>query len=74
MNLVEIKQHMMQVKITSLANICAYFNADPVMLRQMLGHWIRKGCVRQCLQTPVCATTCGKCSPMVTELYEWVVA
>lgn len=72
MSLLEIKQYLMKVKITSLASISLYFNTDPDTLRQMLGHWIRKGCVRQCLKTPACGSSCGKCSPLITELYEWV--
>ena len=72
MSLMEIKKYLMQVRITSLSSICVYFNAEPALLRQMLSHWIRKGCVRQCAKTPACGTSCGKCSPALTEIYEWV--
>ncbi len=72
MSLVEIKKYLMQVKISSLSSICVYFNAEPDTLRQMLGHWIRKGCIRQCMKTPACGVSCGKCSPAITEIYEWV--
>lgn len=73
MSLLEIKQYLMQVKIASLATIRSHFNCDSELLRQMLSHWIRKGCVRQCLKTPSCGTKCQQCSPMVTEIYEWVL-
>jgi putative ferrous iron transport protein C len=72
MSLVDIKQHLMQVRIASLSSICVYFNADPDTLRGMLSHWVRKGRVRQCKKNPACASSCGKCSPLLTEIYEWV--
>lgn len=72
MSLLEIKQYLMKVKMTSLSSLCVYFNADADLTRQMLGHWVRKGCVRQCQKTPACGSSCGKCSPLVTEIYEWV--
>jgi putative ferrous iron transport protein C len=72
MSLVDIKKYLMQVKISSLSSICIYFNAEPDTLRQMLGHWIRKGCIRQCMKTPSCGLRCVKCSPTITEIYEWV--
>jgi len=72
MSLLAIKQYLMKVKIASLATLSLYFNADPDTLRHMLKHWVRKGCVRQCMKTPACGTSCGKCSLLVTEIYEWV--
>jgi putative ferrous iron transport protein C len=72
MSLLELKKYLMQVRVTNLAGICAYFNAEPGLLRQMLGHWIKKGCLRQCQKTANCGSSCGKCSPLVTEIYEWV--
>jgi hypothetical protein len=72
MNLLEIKHYLMQVKMTSLANISAYFKCDAEVLRQMLSHWVRKGCVRQCKKTANCGVKCQQCSPQVIEIYEWV--
>jgi putative ferrous iron transport protein C len=72
MSLLDIRQYLMQVRITSLSGICVYFNAEPEALRGMMAHWIRKGCVRQCAKNPSCASSCGKCSPALTEIYEWV--
>jgi putative ferrous iron transport protein C len=72
MSLVEIKNHLMQVRITNLSSICHYFNADPNVLRGMLSHLMRNGCVRKCMKTPACGSSCGKCSPLLTEIYEWV--
>lgn len=72
MSLLELKQYLMKVKIASLSNMALCFNREPETLRHMLQHWVKKGCVRQCLKTPACGTSCGKCSPFMTEIYEWV--
>jgi putative ferrous iron transport protein C len=72
MSLLDIKQHLMKVRITNLSSICVYFNAEPDTLRQMLQHWINKGSLRQCAKNPACTSSCGKCSPLVTEIYEWI--
>lgn len=74
MSLIDIKSYMRQVKMTNLSSICTYFNVDADILRQMLGHWIRKGYVRQLAKTANCGSQCVKCSPLVTEIYEWVAA
>lgn len=72
MSLVDIKNHMMQVKIASLTSLCAKFGTDADTLRCMLSHWINKGCLRQCLKTPACGSKCMKCPSSATEIYEWI--
>lgn len=72
MNLLDLKHYLTRVKIASLANLCSYFNCDSDLLRQMLGHWIRKGKVKQCKKTSNCGVKCTQCSTLVTEIYEWV--
>lgn len=72
MSLVEIKKYMLQVKITSLANLCQHFKTDAETLRCMLQHWIRKGNVKQCMKKPACGSKCFKCPTNTIELYEWV--
>ena len=74
MGLLEIKRYFLQTKMASLSNLCAHFNnADPDVLRQMLCHWINKGKIRQGSKTAACGAQCMKCSPLITEIYEWVV-
>lgn len=74
MNLLDIKQYLMQVKIASLSSLCAYFNCDSDRLRNMLTHWVRKGCVRQCATMLACSKPCSmKCTSSKNEIYEWVV-
>ncbi len=72
MTLLTIKQHMMQVRMASLANLCQLFCAEPETLRCMLKHWIVKGKIRQCVKTPACGSQCFKCPVTTTEIYEWV--
>lgn len=72
MSLLEIKNHMMQVKMASLGSLCAIFNTEPETIRCMLGHWMQKGKIRQCMREPACGSKCFKCPTTTTELYEWV--
>src|SRR3990167_8894994 len=62
LSLVDIKKYLMQVKITTLNSLCTYFHAEPETMRCMLAHWVRKGCIRQCMKTPACGTQCFKCN------------
>ncbi len=72
MSLLDIKQHMMKVRIATLGALCLLFNKDADTVRCLLSHWIRKGNIRQCQKTPACGTCCAKCPTAVTEMYEWV--
>ncbi|HSW93385.1 MAG TPA: FeoC-like transcriptional regulator [Gammaproteobacteria bacterium] len=74
MSLLDIKNYLMDVKIASMATLAAHFKCDSDVLRNMICHWMRKGCVRQFVRSSECAKTCGKCAtPPVLEIYEWVV-
>lgn len=73
MSLLEIKNYMMQVKMTTLGALCSQFHADPDTLRCMLKHWMVKGCIRQCMKKPACGSKCFKCPTMAMEIYEWVM-
>jgi putative ferrous iron transport protein C len=72
MTLLDIKNHMIQVKAATLASLCNLFNKDPETLRCMLAHWIKKGKIRQCTKKPACGSQCFKCPASSTEIYEWV--
>jgi putative ferrous iron transport protein C len=74
MRLMDIKRHMMQVRIATLSSLCHLFQTDPDTLRCLLRHWIHKGKMRQCMKTPACRSRCFKCPAAVTEMYEWVEA
>lgn len=71
MNLLEIKQYLTKVKIASLSNLCAYFGCESDLLRNMMMHWVRKGCIRQLEKSSNCGS-CTQCDPTRLEIYEWV--
>jgi putative ferrous iron transport protein C len=72
MNLMDIKNHMMQVKMATLGSLCSLFKTDPDTLRCMIKHWMNKGKIRLCAKKPACGSKCFKCPSAVTEIYEWV--
>ena len=72
MSLVEIKNHMVKVRMATLGSLCQCFAADPDTMRCMLRHWIQKGKIRQCMKKPACGSKCFKCPSAFTELYEWI--
>jgi hypothetical protein len=72
MSLIDIREHLMQVKMATLGSLCILFNRDADTLRCMLQHWIRKGKIRQCMKQPACGSKCFKCPSTTTEIYEWV--
>lgn len=72
MSLIAIKEHMLKVRMTSLASLCVLFGADPDTMRCMLSHWVQKGKLRQCTKKPACGSKCFKCPVSSTELYEWI--
>ena len=56
----------------ALADLVNHFKMDADALRGMLSKWISKGNVRKLSQEKGCGTTCCKCDPALTELYEWI--
>lgn len=73
MSLLDIKNYLMQVKMASITTLCARFNCDSDVLRNMMSHWMRKGCIRRFIPSSGCGKTCGKCAtPPTLEIYEWV--
>lgn len=74
MSLIDIKNHLMQVKVATLTSLCLLFKVRPETMRAMMSHWINKGKVRHCMKTPACGSQCFKCPQASTEVYEWVVS
>ena len=67
-----IKRHLMQRGPSSLADIAMHLDSPPTAVSGMLEQWIRKGRVRRIRATPSCGTSCCRCEPAVTELYQWL--
>ena len=74
MSLIELKNYMQQVKISDLLTMSVHFKTDPTVIRPMLHHWQRKGCVRQCPRLNRCGSQCMKCNPLMTEVYQWLAS
>lgn len=72
MILSDLKRYLQQRERVSLNELSIHFNTDADALRGMLGKWIGKGKVRQLAANSSCGTSCCKCDPTLTELYEWV--
>jgi hypothetical protein len=72
MSLLDIRNHMMQVRLATLGSLCSLFKTDADTVRCMLSHWMNKGKIRQCVKKPACGSKCFKCPSTMTELYEWV--
>jgi hypothetical protein len=67
----DIKQHLQQQKMLSLAELSQQFQTDAQTMHNMLGVLIRKGHVRQCTKTPSCGTACNQCVLATVQFYEW---
>lgn len=72
MILSELRNYLKQQKTVTLHDLVIHFNIDADALRGMLGKWMSKGKVRQLPVDSACGTSCCKCDPTLTELYQWV--
>mgnify|MGYP001636613105 CR=1 FL=1 len=54
-----------------LNDLVIHFDMDANALRGMLGKWINKGKLKKFSAESGCGTTCCKCNPLLTEIYEW---
>lgn len=72
MNLLEIKNYLTQVKMSSLATLSGYFKCEADLMRQMLEHWVRKGKVKKFNREMMCGGKCTQCGSCAMEIYEWV--
>ncbi|MDD5409983.1 MAG: FeoC-like transcriptional regulator [Methylobacter sp.] len=72
MILSDLRGYLIQQRRVALADLVVHFNMDADALRGMLGKWISKGKVRKLSVDSSCGTSCCKCDPAMTELYEWI--
>ncbi|OGT54448.1 MAG: hypothetical protein A3F17_07600 [Gammaproteobacteria bacterium RIFCSPHIGHO2_12_FULL_41_15] len=70
--LLAIKNYLMTKKTASLQELSCHFQKSPDMMRDLLGHWVRKGCVRQPYKPEGCGTRCHGCPAAEVELYQWM--
>lgn len=72
MSLIDLKHYLQQIKICSLFQLSSYFNREPDVLRSMLQHWEYKGYIKKMSKTEKCGSSCSKCDPLYTEIYQWI--
>jgi len=72
MILSNLKQYLFNHKAVNLHELTIALRADPDVIRAMLQHWIRKGCIQKRKANEACGGACRKCDPMLTEIYEWI--
>jgi hypothetical protein len=68
----DLRDYLIQQHRVALSDLAVHFNMDADALRGMLGKWISKGKVRKLSVDSSCGTSCCKCDPALTELYEWI--
>lgn len=71
MILLELKRYLMQQQRANLFDLSTRFGVRPDVMRDMLAVYVRKGCVRSCERAEQCGTSCARCNPLFTEVYEW---
>lgn len=70
LTLLEVKAFLLERRTASLSDIVIHFDTTPDAARQVLGHWLAKGKVRQ-QDSGTCKAGCS-CSQRPDEIYEWV--
>lgn len=61
-SLLALKKFIAEKKLVNLSLILQTFGTQQEETLAILDLLIHKGCVKKCLKTPLCATTCLKCS------------
>lgn len=72
MILSDLRAYMQLQQRVVLHDLIIHFNVDAGALRGMLDKWIHKGKVRKTSTEAACGTSCCKCDPAMTEIYEWI--
>ena len=73
LSLQDLKKFLVTAHVASLFEISKHFNVDADLVRARISHFVKKGHVRCVQKTAKCGSSCSRCSPLITELYEWVV-
>ena len=72
MILSELRNYLKQQHRLSLLEMANHFDTDADALRGMLRKWVSKGKVKRIDMGASCGTSCCKCDPAMTEIYEWL--
>lgn len=72
MILSDLRMYLKEKHRATLNDMVIHFGVEADALRGMLAKWIGKGKVRQTAAASACGTSCCKCDPLLTEVYEWI--
>jgi putative ferrous iron transport protein C len=73
MILADLRSYLQEKQRITLNDLVVHFQIDADALRGMLHKWAQKGKVRLIANGGAnCGTSCCKCDPLLTEIYEWV--
>lgn len=72
MILSDLRSYLQTQRRVVLNDLVLHFNIDANAIRGMLSKWINKGKVRKLSAQQACGSTCCKCDPAMTEIYEWL--
>lgn len=72
MILSDLRDFMQEKRRVTLNELVLHFQVDANALRGMLHKWISKGKIIQSPAGTNCGTSCCKCDPLLTEIYEWL--
>jgi hypothetical protein len=72
MILSDLRSYLQDKHRATLNDLVVHFHMDADALRGMLAKWVSKGKVRQSPVGSACGTSCCKCDPALTEIYEWI--
>ena len=71
MLLSELRDYLKTHRRAALVDMAHRFNTDPDALRGMLDKWVAKGRIEKLPEGTTCGSTCCKCNPETTEIYQW---
>lgn len=71
MILSDLKDYLQSRKRVVMNELVMHFGVEADALRGMLSLWVAKGKVKKLLAESACGTSCCKCDPLLTEIYEW---
>ena len=72
MILSDLRSYLKAQHRVALIDLVNHFDIEADAIRGMLGKWVSKGKVKQLSMEKGCGTSCCKCDPTLTEIYEWV--
>ncbi|MGR9053944.1 MAG: FeoC-like transcriptional regulator [Gammaproteobacteria bacterium] len=72
MILSDLRNFIKQQHRVALSDLVNHFHMDADALRGMLGKWVSKGKIKRSTLESGCGSSCCKCDPALTEIYEWL--